>query len=99
MSSRDSSLPPNWETGARLLAPLTVWVIRGAMQNPNMNSLRFGIVIVDACLVALHIWANEPVRRAQGKRFAEAGRGSSFLLGAVVIAVFFLIRDCWYAVR
>lgn len=90
---------PVESTLIRLLVPLGFWTIRILMSASSPGSTSISAPAVDVALVALHEWANQPLRKHDPERFGRNDSITKFLLAPEAIALFLLARDVWVSIE
>ena len=95
MNSNSEPLLAN--TWLRLVLAGVLWAARAIAPTEQMPPTLM-VLGLDVMLVTVHLWVNEPMRKQNRKSFGRAGSFGSLLLVPLILAVFFVVRDVWFAV-
>lgn len=83
----------------RTVICLAVWGVRwwgqAAVHGPPLTRT----VLLDALLVALHVWTVAPIYTARGGQLPTREHWSFHFLTGVAVAVFFVVRDALYLLQ
>lgn len=90
--------PGSGNVGARLLLAGVLWAARALVQASEQRPSRPLIVALDALLIGVHLWSNEPLRRQDPSGFGRAGSVGALLLVPLILAVFLVFRDVWFVI-
>lgn len=80
-------------TAARLLVPTFLWAVRLALPHWELEPYLLWILAADLAVIGAHIWAIQPLQRADATQFARADSPTKFLLTPVLVAAVMLAFD------